>query len=248
MNWKRVAGWIAIGILSLILVVVVAATILLHSERFHRHILAKVQSTASESLNARVTVRDFNLNLHNLTVDMNGVVVAGTGAEGQAPLLTADQLHADINVISLLQRTWYLNDIEVHHPVVHVYVDKQGNNNLPKPKTSNSKSQTNIFDLGVRHVLLADGEVYYNDRKSKLGANLRDLTFRSTYSAENGGRYYGELSYRDGRLQYGNYDPLPHDLDAKFDATRSGLKLAPLVMNVGDSRVELAASIMNYDA
>jgi hypothetical protein len=32
--------------------------------------------------------------------------------------------------------------------------------------TQDCKLQTGIFDLGVRHVMLGNGELYYNDRKS----------------------------------------------------------------------------------
>ena len=248
MIWKRVAGWTAVGILSLILLVVVAAAILLHSSKFHNYVISTVEQQASDSLNAQVRIRDFNLNLHNLTADMDGVTIHSSEPDPDKPLLSVDRLHANIKIVSLLQRTWYLNDIEVQHPVVHIYVAKDGSNNFPKPKPSGQKSQTNIFDLAIRHALLSNGEVYYNDQKSLLNADLHDLTFQSSYDAADGGRYSGDVGYRDGYLQYGNYDPLPHDLQAKFDAARSGIKLSPVVLTLGSSRLGLSANITNYDA
>src|SRR5581483_8763283 len=97
------------------------------------------------------------------------------------------------------------------------------NSNLPTPQPSGSNSNTNLFDLAVRHALLDRGEVYYNDRKSVLTADLHDLTFQSSYDSTDGGRYYGNLGYRNGHLQYGTYAPMPHDLQAQFDARRSGM-------------------------
>ena len=247
MSRKRILGWTAVGILSLILLVVIAVVVLLHSSKFHNYVLSLVQQRASTALNAQVKVRSFSLNLHNLTVALNGVTVR-TQPDNPEPLLTADRLYADLNVVSLLRRRWYVNDIEVQHPVVHIYVDKAGNNNLPKPQASGSKSSTNLFQLGIRHALLENGEVYYNDRKQLLNANLHDFTFKSTYANEDGGRYSGELSYRNGHVQYGDYAPLPHNLDARFDATPARFQLSPAVLSVGDSRVDLSATVTDYSA
>ena len=248
MNWKRIVGWTAAGILALILLLVAGAAFLLNSSKFHNYVISRVQTTASESLNAQVRIRNFSLNLHDLSIDIDGLLVETAEPGTQSPLLSVDRMHADVNVVSLLQRTWYLSDIEVQHPVVHLYVDKNGNNNLPKPKASEEKSQTNIFDLAIRHVLLSNGEIYYNDRKSLLNADLRELTFQSSYSAANDGTYSGDISYRDGHLQYANYDPMPHDLQAKFEATRAGLKMSPVVLTLGNSRLAAAATVTNYAA
>lgn len=247
MNWKKILGWTAVGILSLILFVVIAAVVLLHSSKFHNYVLSLVEQKASTALNARVQVRDFTLDLHNLTVALNGVAIE-TQPGNAEPLLTADRLYTDLNVISLLRREWYVNDIDVQHPVVHIYVDKAGNNNLPKFQSSGNKSNTNLFQLGIRHALLSNGEVYYNDQKQLLNADLRDLTFRSTYANADGGRYSGEFSYRNGHIQYGHYTPLPHDMDAKFDATPAAFKLSPAVLSVGDSRIDLSATVTDYSA
>jgi len=245
-NWKKILGWTAVGILSLILFVVIAAVVLLHSSKFHNYVLSLVEQKASTALNARVQVHDFTLDLHNLTVALNGVAIE-TQPGNAEPLLTADRLYTDLNVISLLRREWYVNDIDVQHPVVHIYVDKAGNNNLPKFQSSGNKSNTNLFQLGIRHALLSNGEVYYNDQKQLLNADVRDLTFKSTYANADGGRYSGELSYRIGHIQYGHYTPLPHDMDAKFDATPAAFKLSPAVLSVGDSRLDLSATITDYE-
>ena len=72
------------------------------------------------------------------------------------------------------------------------------------------------------------------------------LHFQSSYSSSDGGSYSGTLAYRDGTLRYGNYAPLPHNLDAKFDATRDALKVAPATLSVGPSQVELVATLRDY--
>ena len=38
-----------------------------------------------------------------------------------------------------------------------------------------------------------------------LYADLHDLQLKSSYDKTDGGRYYGDLGYRDGQLKYGSY-------------------------------------------
>ena len=38
-----------------------------------------------------------------------------------------------------------------------------------------------MFDLGIRHLLLERGEIYYNNRKSELSADLHDLMLQSGF-------------------------------------------------------------------
>src|SRR5205085_548502 len=89
------------------------------------------------------------------------------------------------------------------------------------------------------------GEVYYNNRKSALDADLHDLQFQSSFNT--GQRSYsGNLSYRDGRLQFGAYNPLPHDLQARFVATPTSFTLERATVNSGPSRFVLNATLTDY--
>jgi translocation and assembly module TamB len=228
-----------------VLVGLLVLTVLLHSESLHRYVISKAEAGASDSLNAQVRLRDFKLNLSNLTLDLYDVTIHGSEPDPNAPLLRMDHLGASVKIISAMHRRWNLSDIQVDHPVVHLLIDKDGNNNLPKPKPTNS-SNTNIFDLAIKRAVLNRGEVYYNDRKSALDANLQDVEFQSSYDSTGRGRYYGTLGYKQGNLHFGDYAPVQHDLSASFDANRSGIKLDPVNFSIGQSHVLLHAAMQNY--
>ena len=245
-RWQKVVGWSAVAVLALVLIVVVGAAVLLHSESFHHYLIGKVQTEASDSLNANVTLRDFKLNLATLTLDLYDLDVHSSEPDPAKPLLHVDHAGASVKVLSFVHRQWNLSNIEVDHPVVHMYVDKVGKNNLPTPKKSNSNSNTNLFDLAIKRAALRNGEVYYNDRKADLDANLLDVEFQSSYDPGNNGRYYGTLGYKQGNLHFGQYSPVQHDLSATFDANRGGIKLDPVNFAVGDSKVVLHANVQNY--
>lgn len=242
-NWKRVIGWSAISILGVIVLVIVAGIVVVHTSAFHDWVLAKIESTASEDLNAQVKVGRFDLSLSHLTLDLYNVSIHTTGP---VPLLHVAHLGASVKIISALHREWSLNDIQVDQPIVHLIVDKNGNSNLPHLQSSSTNSHTNVFDLAVKRAVLDRGEVYYNDQKSDLDANLKDLQFQSSWDPANGGRYYGTLGYKQGLLRFGNYAPLPHDLSAHFSATRSELTIDGMNLAVGNSHLRLRASVQNY--
>ncbi len=246
-RWKKIAGGLFVFFVGPVLIGLIVLTVLLHSSSFHRYVINKAESTASDSLNAKVELRDFKLNLPTLTLDLYGVTVHGSEPDPNAPLLSADHVGGSVKIISVMHKQWNLSDIQIDHPVVHLLVDKNGNNNLPKPKSSNSSSNTNIFDLAVKRAVLNRGEIYYNDRKSALDADLKDVEFQSSYDSGNGGRYYGNLGYKQGDLHFGDYAPVQHDLSASFDANRGGIKLDPVNFALGQSHVLLHATMQNYE-
>lgn len=246
-RWKRVVLWTLGGIAVLILLVVAAVVFLLHSSRFHSYALRTAQEKATAALGSEVQAQNFGLRFHGVspTLDLYNVVIHGSGAHPNPPLLQVDHLVAQVHVSSLINRSYYVNDIVIDHPVVHLYVDKSGNSNIPKPQSSGKKSNTDVFDLGIRHVSLTNGEVYFNDQKIDLNADLHDLDFQSAFDTSHQS-YSGSLAYRDGHLKFGSYNPVPHDLHADFTATRQQLTLSHAVLAVGASQVVLDANVTDY--
>ena len=226
---------------------VAIAVVLFRSQTFKNYLLGKIQQSASASLDTPVRLQNFALHFSPLSADLYGVTVRGTEPETEPPLLTVDHIKVGITIVSLLRREWNLNDIAVDHPVAHLLVNQQGENNLPAQQNT-GKSQTNVFDLAIQHARLERGELYYNDKKSIIDADLHDVTFRSAYDGAQGGHYQGTLSYRDGQLVYNHFAPMPHNFEAGFDATRSALTLSPATLSLASSQLHLQATVRNYSS
>jgi translocation and assembly module TamB len=245
-KWQRIALWFSI--INIVLTVVVGAVLvmLLHNAGFRRSILAKVETSIQESTGARVEVRDFSLRLSNLSLDLYNVVVHGTEKDPNKPLLQADHLQVGLTIDSVLNKKWHVRDIIVDRPIVRMAVDKAGENNLPKPpKQSTSSSNTSIFDLAIRELKLNQGEIYYNDQKTPLEADLHALTVNATYDPALS-KYSGELNYNNGRIVYGDYAPMEHTLLAKFGVTPKIFTLDKLELGSGKSNVTLNATVNDY--
>jgi translocation and assembly module TamB len=245
MTWKRKLGWIGLFLVVLVAVFGIAGYFALRSQAFHAYVLAKIQQQATEATGARVRIQDLSLHLSTLSADAYGITVHGSEPDSRPPLLEADQLMVRLKIVSLLRKKVDLNEIVLRHPVVNLQVKKDGTTNLPTPPKSNSNSSTSPFDLGIQHVLLSHGEIYYKDVKTPLDAEFHELQLEIKSKFLSKG-YDGTLSYRDGRLRYGDMKPLPHDLKASFNATPSEFKLNPLVLTVASSTIELEGNVQNY--
>jgi translocation and assembly module TamB len=231
----------------LLLLIAVGITVLLHNDKFHSYVLRTAQQKATQALNTQVQLQNFTLKWSGIspTLDLYGVVIHGANPYPNPPLLQVDHITLGLTVTSLLHRNWYVNEVRVDHPVVQVFVDKRGVDNVPQTKSGGQKNKTSIFDLGVRHVLLDRGEIYYNNRKSVLYADLHDLNFQSTFDPPLK-RYAGTLGYRNGTLRLETFNPMVHNLEARFSATPQAFTLERATLSSGASQFILTATLEDY--
>jgi translocation and assembly module TamB len=246
-EWLKIAAWTAGAVVTLIALAGIAIAILLHNQRFHNYVLATLQQKASDSLGVRVQLRDFALNLSHLDLDLFGLTVDGAAPYAQPALFEVDHAEIGIRIVSILHGKWYLQSFRVDRPIVRVLVDANGISNIPKIKSSggNSSSNTSIFDLAIRHAMLDRGEVYYNDRKNLLAADLHDVECQASFNSLLQ-KYSGKLSYSDGHLKSGTLETIPHHLEAEFDATPSTFHLTQAKLSTGPSQLLLTATLRDY--
>lgn len=238
---------IAVLIVLPIVLGAIAVSAFVNSSSGHAYLLRLIQQEAAESLGVGVRLENFNLHLSSLSVDLYGLTVDGAGSYPAPPLLQVQHAEAGVRIVSVFGRKWYFDSIRIDNPVMQVFVDKNGVSNLPTFNSSGHSSNTSIFDLGIRHAVLANGVILYNDRPSALAVDLRDFQFDATYNSFLE-KYSGTLSYTDGRLNYeGNQAP-PHALSIQFDATPTTFHLSPAKIQSGNSQLVLTATLQNYNA
>ncbi|MGA7108461.1 MAG: translocation/assembly module TamB domain-containing protein [Terracidiphilus sp.] len=239
-------AWIGAAFIILVLVLAIALTMLINNPGFHRYVIRTVQDQAAKTLGVPVELQNFALHLSSLSLDLYGVTVHGASPYANPPLLQVQHAEAGIRIVSLLQRKWYFSEIRIDHPVVHLFVDKNGASNLPRLSTNNNTSgNTGVFDLGIRHAILDHGEVFYDNQPAALAADFHDFSYQGSFD-QLLQMYSGHLSYADGRLQYGSYRPLLHDFAASFNATPSTFQLTQAKVASGTSSIALTATVNNY--
>ncbi|MBS1803084.1 MAG: translocation/assembly module TamB [Acidobacteria bacterium] len=223
----------------------IIAMFLLNSSRGHAYLLGQIQDQATKALNTGVHLQNFDLHLTSLSVDLYGLKVDGASPHTDPPLLQVQHAQAGVRVVSVFGAKWYFDSIRIDNPVVQVYVDKNGVSNIPTLKSSNSNSNTSIFDLGIRRAVITNGFVLYNSVPAAVAADLNDLQFNASFDP-GPKRYSGRLSYSNGRLNYAGSQPPSHTLNVTFDADPNTAHLSSAKITVGNSNVELVATLNNY--
>jgi translocation and assembly module TamB len=236
--------------LGLAAIVVIGVAALLHSQRFHDYVLIKARQSATESLGVPVELQNYALHFKGIspTVDLYGFVIHGASPYADTPLVQVEQARIGVRVISLLRRRWYFSELAVHHGVLQIRVDANGNNNLPTLQQGGSRNSgvQSFFDLAIRRVVLDEGEFDYNDRRIALDADLREVALNAAYDPSRK-LYAGQVAYSDGRFKGNGYEPIAHALTADFEMTSLHINIRKAELHSGASAVAFTGTFDDFD-
>ena len=246
MKWRGIIGWTFVALGVIVLVAVVGGYFYLKTDAFRNFAMRTIVEQADEAIGGRTRIQGFDFKLSTLTAHLYGVVVHGKEPASDPPLLAVNQLTVRLKILSILHHKVNLRELLIDHPVAYLQVDSKGETNLPQAPPSKSNTHTNVFDLAVGHVGLSNGEVNYKDKKMPLDADLQHLTTEVTFDSA-ATRYVGSISYDNGHLRYGEFAPLPHSVDVKFNATPSAFALESAVLKIASSTATLHADVSNYN-
>ena len=242
---RRLLSIVIVAGLVIGLVVIIAAGVL-HSRAFHRYVLAKIEQVASQKTGGRVRVGDFQLHLAGLRVDFYRLVLHGSEPASAPPLLRVEHLVAGVKVVSLWRRQFSLYEVLIDQPAINLTVDQARHANLPTPPPSKPGTKpTNIFDLAIGRFAVSQGVLNYNDRHVPLDGEIRDLAAEIGFDSART-EYRGTLSYRVGRIHFGNLAPVPTSLHLRFGATASTLTVNSVTLTSGKTTLSASGRVQNY--
>jgi translocation and assembly module TamB len=239
--------WLAVLVVYPILLGAIVLSLFVNTSRFHSYLIATVQKQASDRLGVPVVLQNVALHLSTLSVDLYGLTISGANPHPDPPLLQVQHIQAGVKIVSIVRRKWFLDNLRIDRPVIRIYVDPDGVSNIPTFKSSGGGNNNAIFDLGIRHTVIDQGVVYYNDQPSTLSADLHNVDLNAVFN-EPLRRYSGTLAYSEGRVTYGSVNPPAHSINIQFDADPNTLHLSPAKLIVGKSQLTLNATLVNYSA
>jgi len=245
MRFRRI---LVIGLIAFLLLAVLltAGVLVVRTRTVHQYLLATLVKYAQQAIGGRVELGDFTFRLWGLRADLYRIAVHGTECAPQKPLFTADHLAIDLRLVSAWKHKIDLQEIVVDRPVVHLSVDRQGRTNLPQtPPPAPGTTPTSIFDLAIGRFLINEGEIYYNDRQTPLDAEVCDLQAQASFNPSKNG-YSGALSYREGHVKFGDFNPLGHDFQTRFSATASNLNLNSMVLASAPFKITAELTLRDY--
>ncbi len=232
------------GVVAVVVIATAVLTTLVNVGGVHRYLIGLAQKEATAKLGVPVSIQNFTLHLAELRVDLYGTEIAGAAPLQRFPLLRVNHIEASLRIVSLLHLSWYLNRLQIDHPVVWIVHDKNGNSNLPRMAGNAGQSNQNLFRIEIRDTVVNNGALYLNDHSRLLNANLREFAAQIGYS--NQPAYIGNLAYSDGHLQFGSLRPIPHNLSVSFAATPRELILNRAAIKAGRTTLVASGRLSDY--
>ena len=238
------------GALAVIGILIIAASVggyfFLKSSRFEKLAIGTIAQDTNAATGGRAEIERFDFQLSTLTAHLYDVTLHGSEPANEPPLLHVDKITVGLEIQSILRRKFSLSQLLIEHPVANVQVDRNGSSNLPQSSHKESGSKLSVFDLAAQHVLLAEGQVNYDDKSIPVEADLYGLKTEIHFVPDET-RYRGSISYDSGRVLYKNDSAFAHSLEARFNATPAEFSLESALLKVGASALSLKAELSNYN-
>jgi translocation and assembly module TamB len=232
--------FIAGALLILTAALTIGIVALLHNQSFRQRVLGVALPAISRRLGMEVRIRDFSVHWSLATplLSIENLVVDGAPP---SRLLSIDHAEVGIQIVSILEGKWHFNEVTIDHPVLRLHVNEDGSTNF----VTGRGPSTNVFDLGIRQLLVRQGELYYNDARRDFEATLQGMELQSRFDPQPK-KYSGRLSYRNGRIRFRDWNPLVHSLETEFEATPEMLGIAHCTLITGASQITVAATLEDY--
>ncbi len=199
----------------------------LHSRAFQRHAETYVLGRIETITGTRASAAGFHLSLHPLIIELRGVILRGKEMPGAPPLARIELIRMHLRLVSLWEPQVRLTRMRLEHPEVHLSITAAGESNLPSPRPGGFAAGP-LFQLGVRQLILQQGELVFFDRRIPLNTTLRRLRIELRAVK---GAFQGQMSFERSPMQYGGWAAAWQQAKAQFRLSPKALQLQSLKLS-----------------
>ncbi|MGH9620239.1 MAG: translocation/assembly module TamB domain-containing protein [Bryobacteraceae bacterium] len=251
----RIAAKAAAWIIGVIVVLLIAAYLALHTPWFSNYVRGKIASTVEQSTGAKVEVGSFHMDWTSLTFHIRNFVIHGTEPATAAPLLDIPAITVHVKLFSGagIANVADIAYVGIERPHVDLIVFPDGKTNLPHPKVQKPASSSNgntldtVLNLKIGKFDLDHGLIQFNEEKTAFNARGENLHAILNY---NGSRpsYQGGLSIDPLILKSGSRPPLNAHIHIPVTIEANAVRIANAQVRTGKSSLLLNASVENLNA
>lgn len=216
---------------------------ILESRWFHAYVHNRLIALIEENTGGKAEFGDYQVSWRQLRVRVQPFVLRGKEDPSRDPFVRIESAEIGLKILSLWRRDIDLRELRATRPELHIYVDKDGNTNLPSPaRPSSGKNPVEeFFRLAVETVELRDGVAEYDSIRMPLSLNAQGVTIKMSYAPE-GPKYLGDLSVKEILL------------DRRYKAALAGnfvlegnrLVIESARVDSGSSSAEIKASLKDF--
>jgi translocation and assembly module TamB len=199
-----------------IVILLLAATVLLHSKAFQGYALKRITETASQSTGLQVHIQNMTAKWYPFAIEFTGITARSPAAMSVTPLLSAARVQIGLRLWPLLRRDVQIQDLIIVRPSIYVRTESDGRTNLP-PANPEDKSSNSGLGVQVTHFVIQDGLLQYDNRQIPLSAELQGFRAQIAFNRSTN-VYKGKVAYDVGRLQTAGARTFDHEAKMQFTA------------------------------
>src|SRR6185369_16891987 len=240
---RKIVLWMLAALATLVLLAAVAGVLIVRSGRFHQYIQRRIVEEAQRATGAHVELGGFALDWHNLTVQVQGLVLHGKETPAEPPLLQVGSATLGLRIISVLEKKVDLASLRVERPQAYFVVYPDGSTNFPGPPGRTGKTWSEeLLNLKVGVYDVVDGLVEYDGRRIPLHLKGEHLRVRMNYEAQTPS-YRGDVSTDSLQVTVEGYGPIPTSMSATFAIEKSRIVLPRVHVATKESSADLSGTL-----
>jgi len=205
-----------------LLVLALAALIVMSSGWFQRVLERRVIASLETLTGGRVEIGHFRFKPWVLQITLQKLVIHGSEAAGDPPLISAGEVDVGLNPAQLLRRRIHLRHVDVNEFQVHVRTNPQGVTNLPGPgdQTSAQQGLADLMNLFIARLTISRSAFFWNDQRLPVEINARELAMLLSMRR---GRYAGTISSSATTIRWSQWSTPPITFNSRFELSPASL-------------------------
>jgi translocation and assembly module TamB len=245
----RILGRILVRVIaaSVVLLVIagLAGLVVVQSGWFHEYVRQRIIAEVEHSTGGRVEIGRFSFRGPTLTATVAPLVLHGTEAAGDPPLLRAESVTLGLRILSFAERKVDLASIKIDQPQLRIVIYPDGSDNLPAPRVHSSSGwPEQMINLAVGHYEVSDGVAELDERTVPVNLRGDGLALKLTYDPRLHG-YLAEIGSRGLRVSSSVMTPLELGFSSRLTLEKSRLTVSALRLFTPQSHADLKGVLDN---
>ncbi len=244
----RICGRIVLRVLAaaavLLAIAALAGLIVVQSGWFHEYVRQRIITELERSTGGRVEIGRFSFRGPTLTATVTPLVLHGTEAAGEVPLLRAESVTLGLRILSFAERKVDLASIKVEKLRMRIVINPDGSDNFPGARRPRGKWPDQMIDLAVGHYEVIDGIVELDERATPINLRGEGLAVKLTYDPRTPS-YDAEIGSRGVRVVTPGMAPLELGFSTRLTLEKSRMVISALRLSIPQWHADLKGVLDN---
>jgi uncharacterized protein involved in outer membrane biogenesis len=241
--WRSFKLRLAVAIIGGLLGLFAILVAVIHTPPVRRYALRQViQILGDQGVTFDATSLDYNL--LKLSITLDDVVVRSPQAPDLPALARVDRAWVNLSLRKILAGEYYIQDGEITNPVIHIVIDEQGRDNIPRPPEKEEESETEYLIDAFR---VSGGSLRFEDRRQQIAASLPLSHITVDGNPLTNSHEIQLKTAEPGQVAFQQRTLPVRDLAADVLLEEDALNVRSVSVGLGESTINLSGQLQNFE-